>query len=457
MSGLNTGYSIVSQALQAFQAAMDVTSNNIANVNTAGYTRQTAILGETAASQGYGLNPYQIGTGVTVETIAQIQNSLLNGSMQGAQSGLGQYQTLASTLQSVQQAFPEPSANGIGAALSGFFNAWSGLAANPGSTAAKLSVQQAASTLTSKVQSTYGQLQQQSQQVNSQISNTFNQIDQLTGEIAKLNTQIAAQTASNGAPNALLDQRGLDLQKLGNLIDIQTSTNSNGSVNVYSNGLNLVDQGGPTAMPRTFSASSLTFTSGSTSVSIQGGQLAGYVQALNKIQGYQGQLNTLANNLTTQVNAIHQSGVNGLGKTNVQFFASTNPPSGAAGFALSAAVLADPNAIASGASGKPGDGGLALSLAHLSSGSQKALGNMSFTDYYQSLVGNIGTDVVSANNAQTTSTALVTQIQNQQQSVSGVNIDEEMSNMLMYQNSYQAAAKALSVFDQTTNTLIQMV
>lgn len=457
MPSLNTGYNIMSQALQAFDAALEVTSNNIANVNTAGYTRQAVQLGESTPSQAYGLNPYQIGSGVTIESVQQIQNSLLNGSMQNAQAGLGQYQSLASALQGVQQAFPEPGANGISAAMSDFFNAWSGLSANPSSYAAKLAVQQAAQTLTSRVQGTYQQLQQQTSGLNSQIGNAFDQIDQLTGQIAQLNTQIASQSAAGGSPNALIDERSMDLNKLGSLVDISTKTNSNGSVSVYSNGFNLVDQAGANAFPRTYTASSLKFGNGSNSVTIQGGQLAGLVQALNKVQGYQGQLNTLANNLTSQVNAIHESGVNSSGKANVAFFATTNPPAGAAGFALSAAVAADPNAIAAGASGKPGDGGLAQTLSNLGATVQKGLGSMSFNDYYQGLVGTIGADAASANNAQSTHTALVTQIQNQQQSVSGVNVDEEMSNMLMYQQSYQAAAKALSLFDQTTENLIQMV
>jgi flagellar hook-associated protein 1 FlgK len=454
---INTGYNILSQALEAFQAELQTAGNNVANVNTAGYTRETVNLEELDGSGTYGLNAYQIGGGVGVAGVTQIQNQLLNQSLSSAQSGLGMYQSLTAALQGAQNAFPEPSSSGISEAMSGFFNAFSTLAANPGSSSSQLAVQQAAQTLTSAVSSTYTQLQQTGQATSTQIGQTLDQIDQLSGQIAKLNVQIGAQSADGASPNALLDQRSQAIQQLSGLIDVSTTTNPNGSVNVYSNGFNLVDEAGANKMPRNYTAGSTTFTSGTQSVSIQGGQLAGEVLALGKVNGYTSQLNTLANNITSEVNALYATGKNAAGKTGQEFFASSNPPTGAAGFTLSAAILASPSNIASGVSGKPGDGALAQSISDLSGASVQGLGSITFGSYYGNLVGTVGTDAQNANNSQTTQSAVVQQVTAQQQSISGVNLDEEMSNMLMYQHSYESAAKALSVIDQTTNDLIQMV
>jgi flagellar hook-associated protein 1 FlgK len=449
---INAGYNILSQALDAFQTELNTVGNNVANVNTPGYTRETVNLEENP-STGYGA--YQVGGGVTVAGIQAIQNQLLNQSMNSAQSGNGMYSSLTSALQGAQQAFPEPSSSGISESLSGFFNSLSGLAASPNSSSAQLAVQQAAQTLTGAVQSAYSQLQQTTASTTTQIGQTIGQVNQLTGQIASLNKQIASEDGSN--PNSLVDQRNQDVQTLSGLIDISTSTNSNGTMNVYSNGLNLVDEGGSTAMPSNYTAGSLTFSDSTNSVTIQGGQLAGEVQALGKLNSYTSQLNTLANNLTSQVNALYKTGKTTTGTTGQDFFATTNPPAGAAGFQLSASILASPGNIASGTTGKAGDGALAQSLSDLSTATISGLGSSTFGTYYSNLVGQVGTDVQNATNSGSTQSALVTQITAQQQSVSGVNLDEEMSNMLQYQESYETAAKALSTIDATAEDLIQTI
>lgn len=448
-------YDIASRALEAFQAALDVTGNNITNVNTPGYTRQRANFTENPALNAYGLQPYELGTGVNVGTVTQIQDLLLNQSLANSQSGLGQYSALAGTLQSVQQVFPEPSANGISSALSAFFNAWSALASNPGDSAKQLTVQQAASALASKLSSSYSQLQEQAQTTQQSVTSTFDEIDKLSAAIAKLNKEIAPESAAGGSPNALLDQRNQDIQQLSGLIDVTTTYNKDGTVNVYSNQLNLVDQGGAIPIPRGYSPASLSLFDASASTPIQSGQLTGLLQGLNKIQSYESQLNQLADNLESEVNGLYKAGKNSQGKTGQLFF--TNSGTGAAGISLNAALESNPALIATGVSGKEGDGAIALAISQLAGANVKGLGAQSFGQFYQGLIGQIGSDAQSSANAQGTATALVQQVQNQQQSVSGVNLDEEMSTMLQYQQSYQAAAKALSIFDQTTNDLLGMV
>ena len=457
MPSLSIGYNTLNQALEAFQTALDVTGNNIANVNTPGYNRETVNLGESLPIDQFGVAGYQLGGGVTVESIGQVQSNLLNQSMNSAQSGLGQYQSLSSALQSLQGLFNEPSPTGISEAISGFYNAWLTLAASPGDSSAQLGVQQAAENLTQTVSTAYEGLTQQMGQTSGQITNTFNQIDQLTGQIASLNTQIAAQTAEGANPNSLLDARGQDLQQLSTLVNVQTTNNSDGTINVYTGGFNLVDQGGASAFPRTYTPGSNTFSNGTTSVTIQSGQLAGLDQALNQMGSIQTQMNSLANSITSQVNAAYSAGTNSAGQTKQQFFTETNPPGGAGAFSLTAAILADPTTIASGTSGNLGDGGLAQSIADLSNSTVNGLGNQTTGSFYTELVGQIGTATQNANNSTSTQNALVQQIQSQQQSISGVSLDEEMSNMLMYQNSYESAAKALSTINSTTEDLIQMV
>lgn len=449
-------YDIANQALQAFQTALDVTGNNVTNVNTEGYTRQSVDLTQSLGIERYGVNPYQLGSGVSVAAVSQIRDSLLDVSMWNAQSDMGKYQTLSTNMQAIQSMFPEPGDNGIAASMSKFFNAWSALASGP-SAANKLAVQQAGSDLAQKIRGTYAQLQQLSGSLQSQLNDAFDQVDQLTKDISNLNTKITAQTAAGGQPNSLIDQRNLDIKKLSALVDVQTYTDKGGAVTVYTNQLNLVDAGGATPIPRTADAVNLTLTNGAQSTSIRSGQLAGLLQSLGNVQSYSSQLDALANNLRSQVNAIHQTGKNSSGGTDVLFFNNSVPQTGAVDLDLSSSVKADPNAIVVGVSGNAGDGGLALSISRLANTAISSLNSLSFKDYYQGLVGTIGSAAQHFTNAQDTQGALVQQIDAQRQSVSGVNVDEEMSNMLRYQRSYEAAAKALSVFDQTTNDVIGLI
>jgi flagellar hook-associated protein 1 FlgK len=457
MPGTFSSYDVAARALQAFQAALDITGNNVTNVNTDGYSRQQVDFSQSNALNAYGVHPYQIGQGVNIATVLRIRDTLLDSTMWNAQSDQGKFSTLSNALQGVQGAFPEPGANGISAALGKFFDSWSALSANPGSAAAKLGVQQAGATLTARIRGTYSQLSEQSKQLQQQVNSTFDQVDALTAKIASLNKQIASQAAVGGTPNQLADERSKAIGDLSKLIDVQTYTARDGSIGVNSNQISLVDQAGATALPRTFDAKTMTLKGGSVDVSVHGGQLGGLLLSLQKVSSYQGQLDSLANNLKSQVNTLHRSGKNSLGKTGVDFFSDSQPQTGAVDFNLSSEVLASPDAIANGTSGNAGDSGLALSLSRLRSQTISGLGSKSFGDFYSTLVGTVGSDTQYYGNAVGVQSAVLQQIGNQRQAVSGVNVDEEMSNMLKFQRSYQAAARALSIFDQTTQDLIGLI
>lgn len=453
MSGSFDALNIASGALQAYQRALDVTGNNISNVNTQGYSRQKVNFAALQGSDGYGLHPYQLGNGVSIESVSRIRDMLLDGSMNSAQSDLGKFSSLAAALNSVQGTIPEPGDNGISAALNKFFDAWSGLSANPGDPAGKLQVQMAGQALTQRVRSTYAALQQQKDQIGSQITNTFDEIDRLSAQIGDLNKQIASKGA-DGEPNDLLDQRDLAIQNLSSLVNIHIAQGPNGTVSITTNGQTLVDAAGSKAITRTYDSSIQSLTSANGPISLQGGQLVGLMQAVAKVNGYQSQLDQLANTLKTETNALHKTGKTATSATGVDFFADSDPQTGAIDFDLSAEVKADPNAIASGTSGNAGDGGLALALSKLRDTSINGLGGKTISGFYTAFVGTVANDAAYAKNSEGTQAAVVQQVANQQQSVSGVNLDEEMSNMLRFQRSYQAAARALSVFDQVTNDLI---
>lgn len=456
MSSPFQGIDTARTALIAFQRALDVTGQNVANVDTPGYSRQQVDFATNDPSLIFQNKPVWIGNGVNIASVTRVQDAFLQQRKLAAGGDLGRSTSLAANLSQIQSLIPEPGSNGISAGLDQFFNAWSALSSNPNDPGSRVQVQQAGATLAQRIQSTYLSLQGQKTQTQGQVTQTFQDINALTAKIATLNQKIEGGSLGNGSPNDLLDQRDQAIAQLSQLVDVKTYTFSNGATAVYMNQLTLVDGSGSYPIPTSYDLVKQTVTNGSSVYNVNTGKLAGLFQTLNAIGGYAGKLDALANNLRTQVNAIHKTGINPLGGTGLNFFndVASGPQTGAIDFALDPAIAADPQAIASSVTGVAGDGGLALALSRTRDTQVAALGNATFGSYYSSFVSSVGRDTATASTTKDTQTAISKQVDNQIQSVSGVSLDDEMANLLRYQRSYQAAAKALSIFDQTTQDLL---
>lgn len=454
MSSAFQGISIATTALRAFQRELDVTGNNIANANTDGYTRQRVNLVDTTPTLVD--NVYE-GNGVKIAGVDRIRDAFLDARNWAAQANSGKSDSLKSALGSIEGVFNEPSNSGIASAVDSFYNAFSGLASNPSDVGQKVKVQAAGNTLTSLVRQAYSNLSDIQNQQASSISDTITQIQNLSNQIADLNKQITAEAANNASPNDLIDQRDQAITKLSGLADIRTYRMPSGAVNINLNQLSLVQEGTATTIPTTYNAAtSQIIGSNGINYTISGGSLAGQMAAYNQVGTYKSNLDALANSLKSTVNAIHQGGTNSLGGTNVQFFKDANPQTGAIDFDLAAGVKADYNQIASG-TGASGDGSVALSISNSKDNQLAALGGQTVSKYYGQMISNIGTTSKYYQDQSTTNAAVTNQIKAQISSQSGVNLDDEMTNMLRFQRSYQAAAETLTIFDQVTQSLLNAV
>lgn len=461
MPGAFHGINLASTALRAFQRALDTSGHNIANVNTPGYSRQAVDLSSLGGIPVYDVTgQHMVGQGVTIGSVNRIRDMFLDARMRQAQGDANRFQNLSANLSQVEGLFNEPGSNGIATALDQFFNAWSGLSSNPGDPAMRLQVRSAGQVLTDRVRGTYSNLKDYQGQLNTQVVQTISRINELAGKIAALNKGIREATAGNGTPNDLLDQRDAALQELSGLINVTTSIASDGTMTVSATQFTLVDSGGARTYPSQFDATAQTVTDGTSTFDVRSGRLLGLFQSLQATNQAMAKLDTLANTLRTQINTLHQSGVAANGSTNVMFFNDPGlpgPQTGAIDFNLSAAVQSSADNIASGTSGNAGDGGLALSLSNARSSAQAAMGNKTFQDFYKDTVSQIAQDAAYFDSSSKTQQAIIAQVANQQQSVAGVSIDDEMANMMQFQRSYEAAAKALTVFDQVTEDLIGML
>lgn len=451
------GLNMLGNALRVFQRGLEVTGHNIANVNTPGYSRQRMVLGTNRPDTLFGHQPYLIGTGVNVSTVSRARSIFLDRQMNSAGSELGRYEALAMNLKQIEGAFPEPSDSGISAALNKFFDAWSALASSPNDPSARLQVQTTGQTLTMRVRNAYGSLDAQATELRREIGTTFDQIDDLTARIGRLNEEIVARQAGGGIANDLLDARDAAIDELSGLVSVQTYQQPDGMMTVYSGELLLVPGAQSIPIPRTFNATNMTLTNGSVTAGVSSGRLAGLMQSMQSVATYQSRLNDFANELRTQVNSLHSTGTTSGGLTGINFFNAPDPLTGAVDFALSAEVNADSANIAAGTSGNAGDGGLALTLSRMREQTWGALAGKTFGAFYTELAGQIGRDAAYYANSLDSQVLIINQIDQQRQAIIGVNLDDEMTQLMQYQRSYQAAARALSVMDQVTEDLVRMI
>lgn len=451
------GIETASRALRAFQRSLDTTGNNIANVNTAGYSRQVVELAPTDPGHEYARKLLTIGSGVNISEINRIRDNQLEHRRHASFSEQGKSEASLGNLEKVQSTFLDVQGKGITTALDTFFNAWSALGSDPTSASAKLEVQNAGRDLAKKISGAYQELAGINNSQDVQIKSTMNDIQRLSNDIGELNTEIKKQLAQGGEPNDLFDKRDTVIAELSQLVNISTHPANDGTISVFSGNLTLVDQVGARDFPTTYDARTNTVTNSVASWNISGGKLKGLFDNSNTFGAYLSDLDNLANTLRTETNSIHMSGFTGTGATGQRFFNDSVPQTGAVNFALDANVEASVNNIAIGATTATGDGSIGLGISALRDTKMAALGNKTPKSYFSDLLTTVGRAVTVAKSNVETAYALTEQVEAQIQDVSGVNLDDEMSEMLKYQRSYQAAAKVLNVMDQTIGDLIEML
>jgi flagellar hook-associated protein 1 len=341
--------SIGSSALQAYQTALNVISQNITNANTPGYVRQAVNLQNVASSA---LPNANTGDGVEVQSVVNLSDQFLQQQLVADSSSYNRINTFQGYASQVDSALSDSSA-GLATPLQNFFTALNSLSASPTSTATRQSLLSSAQSLVS----TFNSLQQQLTGLNSQISgsvtSTVSQINGYATQLAQLNTSIAQATVQgNGqAPNDLIDQRSELLQNLAADIGVTTSTNADGSINVYTaNGQPLVLDGSANSLsvqPDAFGENQdivLKSGSGSSVITsqISGGNLGGLLDAQREvIDPAMNQLGQLAVTLADAVNGQNAAGMTQYGTLGGDIFtAPTVAVTGASGNTGSATVSA---------------------------------------------------------------------------------------------------------------------
>jgi flagellar hook-associated protein 1 FlgK len=471
MLGLFATLNLASRSLQTQMTGVEVSGQNLANVNTKGYTRQTVDI-QTSTDINTTIGPE--GTGANAVAIQQAVNALLNSQIQNQQSSLGYWNAQQSALQSAENGLNE-FLNGTGSAtssssttdttdtglsgqLSSLFNAFQAVATSPTSISARQDLISQAQTLASTFNQINSQLDAAKTSLNSSLGDDVDSANKLVSAIADLNKQIAAAQFSGGTANNLLDEREQDLENLSQLADIKTSTETSGAVDVSIGGQTLVsgsnvldtlqiyDAGGGQLLVQT--------ATGGTPLTLMGGSISGTIDARDgTLATLQTNINTLASSLITQVNTVHAGGYSLTGTTGADFFSGTD----AASITVNASLANDPSLIqAAGTATATGDNSVALQLADLASAAQSGLGNQTFSASYGQTVAALGYDLQTANNQVSSQTSVANMLSTQRGTVSGVNLDEEMTNLMGFQRAYEASAQLVTTVNQMMQTVLAM-
>jgi len=425
LQGLQTALS----GLMAEQQAMDITGNNVANANTEGYSRQRAVLTPNTPIDVPALSPLtgqgaQLGTGVGVETFERVRNVYLDSQYRTQNTALSGASTQSEELQQAQAALNEPSTSGIASQMSAFWSSWSSLANAPTSEAAKEAVVATGKQLATSLNQLAAQLSTISAQAGQQyasLAGESGQVHDYANQLAQLNGQIKLAEQSGQRPNDMLDRRDLLLDKLSSLASVTVNKQPDGTDTVsFGNAAKPLVEGTNVNWPQ-----ALTSAAGG-----QLGALLGLTEPGGTLSGYRTALDTVAATLAGSVNALH---------TATPFFTGAS--------AETIAVAVTPAQVQTSSTGAPGGNDVAIAIA--------GLRGAAADQGWSALIGHVGGTVAAAKDEATNLQTIVSAINGQRQSVSGVSVDEEMTNMISFQRGYQASARTLTAMDEMLETVIE--
>lgn len=467
MQGVNGRiFDLGTGALRAFQEGIAVTGHNIANANTPGFSRQRLML-ET--NTPFTADTGQMQAGVRSGVTERVHDSFLLSQIRSENRELGRWEAQKEALDRVEIVFDESYGYGLNRAMSDFFEGWLDLTNNPSGSSERAVLAERGDFLAEKFRTANLDLSEIQTDLDAKIGNGLEVINRMTEQIADLNLQIGQVEIGEQEANDLRDKRDLLLRELSLMIDVSGYEDDEGllTVTLGESGRPLVVKASSwelTTEPGAGGHHDVTWVdSGGLEVvitsEIRGGRMAGWIEARDRViggaDGLKARLDELTGTMINEVNALHEAGFGLNGDTDVSFFAGNSAES----IAVDPQILGDSGMIAAASEldGVPGDNRNAVMIAELHDDLVMDGGTSSLGSYFDSIVADVGSRVRSAGFQADYHTDMAAQLANFRESVSGVNLDEEMVNLVQYQNAYEAASKLISVSDEMLDVLMNMI
>jgi flagellar hook-associated protein 1 FlgK len=456
MSSLFSTLTSAARALDAQRFGLDVTGQNIANVNTPGYTRRTIDLAAVPPESNRAA-----GRGVDVVAVRSTRDLLIERRLQQELPSERREAALADVLSVLEVALGRPGES-IDGAFDRFFDAFAALSQSPSSPVARQEVLLQAESLAAAFRDMAQRLSVSRRDTDQQVSSAAQDINELAARIAKINEAIGRTGESAGGILHLQDEQAVLVRQLSEIVDVDVLPRADGGVDItLGNGRALViGENGYTVETSMVGGVSHIFSAGVDITSeISAGKVGGLIYARDVlIPGYQGNLDALAHEFVTQVNTLHAAGVGadgGTGRNLFTFSPAIVGPAGAAGaIAVDPTVAADADLVAAAGPGAPvGDNATSRDIAALRH-TRVFGGSATFHDTWGQLVYRAGRDSQAARNEQQSREEIVDQVDALRDQVSGVSLDEEAVNLLKFQKAYEANARFFRAIDTTLDTLL---
>lgn len=489
MSSTFGGYSIAVSGMYVNRTGLSTTSHNISNINTAGFSRQQMVGEEQNIVQP---GVVSSGRGSSLEEIRRGRSQFVDKTYREMNTQASYWEAKSANLEDLQQILNEfPAENGAAAntglqqTLQDFFNSWEELSKDPTSQSSRSAVKENGDSLAGILNQMAEQLGELRQDGCNKIKDTADKLNGLASQIAGLNVQITKTEVLGAKANDLRDQRDKLIDELSSEINITVNENANGKMNISIGGVSLVDGentytlsvvgDGSTTNPLKLQWDRLGYE-----VNVTGGQVQAYLEDVNptgmqaintadipvdfkadatsSISNLWQGLNDLITTLAIKINESHGAGTGLDGSTGIDFFIAADPnkPLSLSNIKVNP-ELNDVNKIAASASGEAGDNTIASRICSVKEQNVFQYNGLSMNleNFYQANVSWLGTAGQTANGLYDTKNNLTLQADNQRQAISGVSMDEELSNMIMYQNAYSANARVLSTIDGLVGDLIK--
>ena len=507
-AGLNTMVS----GLNANQIALDTVGHNITNAGNTGYSRQRANASATKPEKIYTYyGASQIGTGTSVESITRARDEFADKQYWKENSNLKEAESEQYVLGKVETVFEEPTDSSLQTVLNKFWKSFQTLSTNASNYSTRVEVRDTGKEIVNSIDLAQSQLKDLISDNNSSLELKKDSINQITEKILQLNKQIVTiENSGSGYANDLRDSRDLLVDELSTLVNVNVTEKANGSYSISSNGMTLVDADARSELTITstndpdYGIPIYKIADKATGVVLTplSGEVKGYYDATNQVKDYLNQTTTMVAFFLKEFNYIHKAGFGLNNETGNNFFGTdldqygngfdysllaynagtaqwsiteytggtaVLPATGATITISSTDILKQfkvnsefdakggTDLIAAKSANTEGEasGTNALKLAQaFSTATGTTLGSVSLNSYYTGLTGSLGTTKKAVDRSVENLTTTLTQIEGWRKSTSGVNWDEELTNMLTFQKGYSASSRVLTTMDEMLDKLI---
>lgn len=463
----NTGKS----ALFANRAALSTTGHNIANVNTEGYSRQRV---EQTTQNPTQLGNMVFGTGVKLRGVFRVNDDYLTKQISQEMKLKGQYEETNLGLAQAENIFNELSNEGLNRIVARFFNEFRKLGNEPESEALRETVKAATDQLVGDFHRIHRSIGEIQKNLDTRIDANVRELNKCVEKIADLNYQIKKTEVSGSNANDFLDARDLEIKRLSTIADIQVSFNEKNELTValanagplisgkLYNKLYVQTAKGDVESGRS-DGSLLVYMEGRSPPEIthtlKRGKLGGLLETRDEFLGKTlNKMNELAYSMTTKINEIHREGYALNGSTGIDFFKPLESSKNAAEqMSLSYEVSSDAKNIATAlVPNAPGDNRLTQFIARLQHARIMSEGQSTFDEFYNATVADLSTVTQKNKQVLEHQDHVIGQLEKFRESVAGVSLDEETTNLVQYQHAFDASAKVIKVADDMLETVLNL-